>query len=387
MGVLLQGVGLPGYRSTTAAFARHALPLSPDSDAFRSHATIAPEITQGNTTSRKLTQSLLQTRLQAMGLDKLDTETVPTRPMQLRCLAAGHEFSLAFSSLLRRQREGKTACPICHTQHHDTVRRRSEFAAVKAAAETQGLEIISTDADYINQKSKLTIRCNRCETCTARPIAASKLKIGQACRKLGLERQAEKHRHDFRTVQDAIAAHPDQLTLISGADEYINNRSPLQLRCAAGHEFSSTLLNLTRKDRIRGCPKCGLPYGQALCSALLGHLFNATPSIEASPPALIAASPNPRYPLRFDAWFPDVIIAGIQTAVALEFHGSQHSDAEHYFHQRARGVVCQDSCHLPQAACLRFLSVCRAGLSHTTLFFSQFRVAPDHRSGWLALAC
>jgi glutaredoxin len=70
---------------------------------------------------------------------------------------------------------------------------------------------------------------------------------------------------------------------------------------------------------------------------LLGHLFNATPSIEASPPALIAASPNPRYPLRFDAWFPNVIIAGIPAAVALEFHGSQHSDAEHYFHQRARG--------------------------------------------------
>ena len=181
--------------------------------------------------SRKLTQTILQTRLQSMGLDKLDDQTVPTRPMQLRCLAAGHEFTLPFSSLLRRQRKGKTACPICHTQHHDTVRRRSEFAAVKAPAETLGLKITSTDADYINQKSKLTIRCERCETCTARPIAASKLKIGQACRKLGLEKQAQKQRLDFTAVQAAIAAHPDQLTLISGADEYINNRSPLQLRC------------------------------------------------------------------------------------------------------------------------------------------------------------
>ena len=289
--------------------------------------------------SRKLTQTILQTRLQSMGLDKLDDQTVPTRPMQLRCLAAGHEFTLPFSSLLRRQREGKTACPICHSKHQDTLRQRTEFAAVKAAAQTLGLEVTSTEADYINQKSKLTIRCDRCETCTARPIAASKLKAGQGCRKLGLAKQAQKHRLDVTAVQAAVAAHPDQLTLISRADEYVNNRSALRLRCAAGHEFSSTLLNLTRKDRIRGCPKCGLPYGQALCSALLGQLLNATPSIEASPPALVAASPNPRYPLRFDAWFPEVVIAGIPTAVALEFHGSQHSDAEHYFHQRAKGGV------------------------------------------------
>lgn len=287
--------------------------------------------------SHKLTQAILQTRLRTMGFEKLDDETELTRPMRLRCLASGHEFSLPFTSISRRQREGKAPCPICHTQHLDSVRQHTEFAAVKAAAQTLGLEITSSAADYQNQKSKLNICCERCTTCTARPIAAGKLKSGQGCRKLAFVKQAEKRRLDFRTVQAAVAQHPDQLTLLSSADEYVNNRSPLRLRCAAGHEFSSPLLNLTRKDRIRGCPKCGLSYGQALCSALLGHLLNVTPTLEASPPALIAASPNPRHPLRLDAWFPDVLLAGNHTTVALEFHGSQHSNGEHYFHRRAKG--------------------------------------------------
>ena len=50
------------------------------------------------------------------------------------------------------------------------------------------------------------------------------------------------------------------------------------------------------------------------------------------------------------------------------------------------GVICQDSCHVVQAAIFRFLSFCRTGLSQTVAGRSQLRVGPRQRSGRVALA-
>ena len=49
-------------------------------------------------------------------------------------------------------------------------------------------------------------------------------------------------------------------------------------------------------------------------------------------------------------------------------------------------VICQDSCHVVQAAIFRLLSFCRTGLSQTVVGRSQLRVGPRQRSGRAALA-
>ena len=50
------------------------------------------------------------------------------------------------------------------------------------------------------------------------------------------------------------------------------------------------------------------------------------------------------------------------------------------------GVICQDSCHVVQAASFTNLSSCRTGLSQTVAGRSQLRVEPRQRSGLAALA-
>ena len=49
-------------------------------------------------------------------------------------------------------------------------------------------------------------------------------------------------------------------------------------------------------------------------------------------------------------------------------------------------VICQDSCHVIQAASFTTLFSCRAGLSQTVAGRSQLRVEPRQRSGLAALA-
>ena len=49
-------------------------------------------------------------------------------------------------------------------------------------------------------------------------------------------------------------------------------------------------------------------------------------------------------------------------------------------------VICQDSCHVIQAASFTTLFSCRTGLSQTVAGRSQLRVEPRQRSGLAALA-
>ena len=240
---------------------------------------------------------------------------------------------MSLNSLKRRVKGGVTPCPVCHAELLDTQRREHEFSEIQSAAERNGLQVTGTLTEYQNQRSPLAIGCERCATCTARPMRAGKIKAGQVCLVIAREKQAMARRLPFRDVQNTCLNHPLALTLLSTSTRYENNQSKLELRCANDHSFEMNFSDLQRRDRVRGCPQCAEPIGQALAIALLAKLLAVAPLRQYTPSFLNNGWPKDRGALRFDAFFPEVVIAGQPRAIAFEYHGPQHFDETHYFHQ------------------------------------------------------
>jgi hypothetical protein len=266
-----------------------------------------------------------------------DTSEAPpgfTEVAHWQCVQ-GHKFSMRRASLGRRVRCSASPCPDCEELIRDTERRTREYEQVVAKAKESGLTVTDGLATYQDQKSKLRVRCSRCDSCLQPPVAADKLKQGQGCRQLGLIRRSATRRKSFADVQQIVASHPDGLTLLSGPDDYQNNRSPLSFRCIEGHEFPAPLDRIQRKSRPVGCPYCSTSLGQTVASAVATTLLAVTPRIESSPPFLIEDWDPSRKPLRFDAFFEGVAVGDERYCVALEYQGRQHRNPTHYYHQNA----------------------------------------------------
>jgi hypothetical protein len=254
----------------------------------------------------------------------------------------GHQFHLSANSLKRRIRDGTGACPSCNDAARANHRIATEFAKVVEGAKANGLTVLSTQKEYTNQNSPMRVTCDQCATCTARPILALKLARKKSCAVLGRQRQAKARRLTGEDVASLVALHPMGLTLISDPTAYINNRSPIQVRCVNGHVYDTTVSDLQRRDRLRGCPLCAERTGQSAMTAILAGLLGVPAEVEITPDFLQADWPQERGPLRLDAYYKDVPVGAARWNIAAEYHGAQHFDPEHHYHQQ--------SCHGAEVA-------------------------------------
>lgn len=266
------------------------------------------------------------------GLQPVSSFQTSLTPMDWHC-AHGHTFPLSVASLKRRIREGVGACPHCDDLVRADTWRALEFDKAVAGAKDSGLRVLSTVDDYQNQNSLMRVSCDRCATCEAKPIPAAKLARGHTCAVLGRERQQQARRLTAAEVQTLVDSHPMGLSLVSDAEDYVNNRTPLKVRCVNGHVYKATVSDLRRRDRIRGCPHCGSATGQSVMTAILAGFLGADAEVEATPSFLLKDWPSVRGPLRFDAWFPQFHIGNRRWQIAGEYQGPQHFDPAHHYHR------------------------------------------------------
>jgi hypothetical protein len=263
----------------------------------------------------------------------------PNAPTHWVC-SIGHSFKLSLNSLKRRVKSDVSTCPGCHRIELAEKRVSKEFAEAQNSAAKNGLIITSLPSDYQNQNSLLAVTCQRCAVCTAKPMSAEKIKLGQGCAVLGREKSSVGRRLSFKTIQQTIASHPLAFTLLSGPSDYQNNQSKLKFSCVNGHKFEMTFSDLQRRDRLRGCEQCGETAGQSISTAIVADLLCIEPLREFTPPFLNQGWQADRKSLRFDSFFHPVTICSGEYSLALEYHGPQHFDATHHFHKKScRGAA------------------------------------------------
>jgi hypothetical protein len=144
--------------------------------------------------------------------------------------------------------------------------------------------------------------------------AAAKLSRGQ--RACGCNRHAAASRRALDLSAAAELAKQRGGSLLSTA--YKNNATPLQWKCAHGHEFS---MNLSDAARGRWCPQCTGSRANILCKVVLERLLGVQFTPEHTPPFLAKASEEAGLPgvLRFDGWCET-------ERIAFEHQGPQHSE-------------------------------------------------------------
>jgi len=168
---------------------------------------------------------------------------------------------------------------------------------------------------YENQRSKLTYMHDDPDCRGVGKVfqgAAAKLTRGRlAC---GCNRQAAAARRALDVSAAAELARQRGGKLLSAS--YENNATPLQWKCAQGHEFS-----MSQSDASRGrwCPHCAGSRANALCKVILERLLSVQFMPEHTPAFLAKASEEAGLAgvLRFDGWSE-------AERIAFEHQGPQH---------------------------------------------------------------
>lgn len=195
---------------------------------------------------------------------------------------------------------------------NNIAKRDAAVAELKRACRQNKLLVWGT---YENQRSRLTYMHDDADCPGVGKVfqgAAAKLARGRlAC---GCNRQAAASR---RALDLSVAVELAQRrggTLLSTT--YENNATPLQWKCAQGHEFSMSLSDAARGRR---CPRCAGSKANVLCKVILDRILNAQFKPEQTPPFLAKASKEARLsrPLRFDGWCE-------AERIAFEHQGPQH---------------------------------------------------------------
>jgi hypothetical protein len=168
---------------------------------------------------------------------------------------------------------------------------------------------------YENQRSKLSYTHDKPDCRGVGKVfqgAAAKLARGRlAC---GCNRQAAAARRALDVSAAARLARRRGGKLLSVS--YKNNATPLQWKCAQGHEFS-----MSQSDASRGrwCPHCAGSRANALCKVILERLLSVQFIAEDTPAFLAKASEEAGLAgvLRFDGWSE-------AERIAFEHQGPQH---------------------------------------------------------------
>jgi ribosomal protein S18 len=148
----------------------------------------------------------------------------------------GHEYPMTFNDF----KNSGHRCPLCAGNIKFT------FEEVKAFVEIDSTTLRSTE--YKNNKTLLNFICPKGHE-YSNTLDNFKNK-GQRCPKCSAKRTGKKLSLDFSEVKVFVEAAGTTLRF----SEYVNNRTPLELVCPKGHEYSATFDNFKYKNSR--CPFC-----------------------------------------------------------------------------------------------------------------------------------
>jgi hypothetical protein len=161
-------------------------------------------------------------------------------------------------------------CPICKLKKQTDTHRKPHDQFIREASEVNpDIEVLGT---YVNTKTKILCLCkNHNKEWRVKP---EKLLIGQGCPVCKITKTANKKRKPYdQFILQLSEINPN----IEVLGEYVNNRTPLKVRCKIdGNVWEPTAGKLLSGS---GCPKCSGVYRRSH-DEFVEELFQINPNIE-----------------------------------------------------------------------------------------------------------
>ena len=181
----------------------------------------------------KYTIEDIRKHISKLNLVLLSSKYVPKEKLKLMC-EEGHIFYRTWSNLKKSEE-----CPICNGQNKKT------YEFIVSEFDKKGYKVLSEKEDYKNTKTKLNVLCpNNNLWITTYNI----FKNGHGC---GCVKCANNQVLSYKYVKEYIEKDGNKLL----SKEYINNSTPLNIKCSCGYIYYPNFNNYKNGSR---CPKCRL---------------------------------------------------------------------------------------------------------------------------------
>ena len=253
--------------------------------------TWCPKCSRKERTRRKRSLKDLQEHAASLGGQCLATAYEGMgAPVVWQC-GHGHTWLARPNNVLYKN----TWCPVC------AGRARLDLLRLQEHAARRGGECLT--AEYVNNKSKVTWKCQNGHTWQATPDSV--LNNGRwcpHCRKVGLPR--------LRARAAALGGR-------CLAKSYKNAFEKVLWECSEGHRWNATAHSVLHHNSW--CPQCAVSTWrtEAEIRSTLETIFH--------PAVFSSCYPSFLEGLQLDGYCPDLLLA-------FEYQGEQHYDPENYFH-------------------------------------------------------
>lgn len=208
--------------------------------------------------------------------------------LSIQC-SKGHKYESTFVNFKKGKR-----CPYCSGN-------KLNYGVVKDHIESQGYKLLSKE--YINTQTHLLVMCSEGHTYE---VTFNNFKRGKRCPVCA---------GNVKLTYDYISTYIERYNYKLLSTEYINNRTPLKMKCDKGHIFECSFDNFQKGNR---CPKCKNTKGQI---KIKGVLMNYKIDFEEE---YRFEDCKFKRTLPFDFYLPDY-------NCCIEFDGLQHYVIKEYF--------------------------------------------------------
>lgn len=158
-------------------------------------------------------------------------------------------------------------CKYCAIETRSN-KKKVKFNDVQKLFQKRGYILLSTQEDYVNNKSLLEYRCVKHKDAIQK-ISYNSLWNGQGCYFCGKERVKQKLRKNFHDVREVFKR--NGYILLSKEEEYENANSKLRYVCPKhpNEELYTTYSSIYNGE---GCPLCKQSKGEKAISKILDEL-------------------------------------------------------------------------------------------------------------------
>ena len=228
--------------------------------------------------------------------------------IQIRCIKHNNIFHQVSNNHFKKG----YSCKDCLVEYRRSLYSDGKETFIKRSIKVFGDTYDYSQVNYINQRTKVTIRCKKHNLIFE--LVPYVLLQGIGCGKCSKE-NIETKRSDETLLK--IRNYVKKLEGKCLSKEYVNNEKNLQFECKYGHKFKESWSDV--KNSLRWCPKCSKNrlIGESIARQIMEHA------------------------LQFE--FPSVYIKemeGLQldgynakNKIAFEYQGYQHYTQTSYFHE------------------------------------------------------
>ena len=239
----------------------------------------------------KLNYGVVKDHIESQGYKLLSKEFKGRKYKLLIQCPDGHEYETTWDNFRNGHR-----CPICASN-----KIKYTYEEVKEYIESFDYKLLSKE--YINTQTHLLVMCPSEHTYE---VTFNNFKRGKRCPVCA---------GNVKLTYDYISTYIERYNYKLLSTEYINNRTPLKMKCDKGHIFECSFDNFQKGNR---CPKCKNTKGQI---KIKGVLMNYKIDFEEE---YRFEDCKFKRTLPFDFYLPDY-------NCCIEFDGLQHYVIKEYF--------------------------------------------------------